>query len=51
MPDTFAEKHLAFWIDTTADTNYPPMPGDISVDVAILGGGITGLMAAVLLKR
>jgi glycine/D-amino acid oxidase-like deaminating enzyme/nitrite reductase/ring-hydroxylating ferredoxin subunit len=51
MPNTFAEKHLAFWIDTTAATNYPPMPGDMSVDVAILGGGITGLTAAVLLKR
>ncbi len=51
MPDTFAEKHLSFWIDTTPRTNYPPMPGDGSVDVAVLGGGITGLTAAVLLKR
>ena len=51
MPNTFAGKHLAYWIDTTAATNYPPMPGDISVDVAILGGGITGLTATVLLKR
>jgi glycine/D-amino acid oxidase-like deaminating enzyme/nitrite reductase/ring-hydroxylating ferredoxin subunit len=27
------------------------MPGDVSADVAVLGGGITGLTAAVLLKR
>ena len=45
------EKHLSFWIDTTPHTNYPAMPGNTSVDVAILGGGITGLTAAVLLKR
>ena len=51
MPDTFPGKHLSFWIDTTPRTNYPPMPGDGSADVAILGGGITGLTAAVLLKR
>jgi glycine/D-amino acid oxidase-like deaminating enzyme/nitrite reductase/ring-hydroxylating ferredoxin subunit len=46
-----SEKHLSFWIDTTPQTNYPAMPGDTSVDVAVIGGGITGLTAAVLLKR
>ena len=51
MPQTSAEKHLSFWIDTTPGTDYPPMSGDVSADVAILGGGITGLTAAVLLKR
>jgi glycine/D-amino acid oxidase-like deaminating enzyme/nitrite reductase/ring-hydroxylating ferredoxin subunit len=51
MPDTSGEKHLSFWIDTTPRTGYPSMPGDGSADVAILGGGITGLTAAVLLKR
>jgi glycine/D-amino acid oxidase-like deaminating enzyme/nitrite reductase/ring-hydroxylating ferredoxin subunit len=45
------EKHLSFWINTTPQTNYPAMPGNTAVDVAILGGGITGLTAAVLLKR
>jgi glycine/D-amino acid oxidase-like deaminating enzyme/nitrite reductase/ring-hydroxylating ferredoxin subunit len=45
------EKHLSFWIDTTPHTNYPAMPGNTSVDVAVLGGGITGLTAAILLKR
>lgn len=46
-----AAKHLSFWIDTTPRTDYPPLRGDVSVDVAVLGGGITGLTAAVLLKR
>jgi len=45
------EKHLSFWIDTTPRTSYAAMPGNTSVDVAVLGGGITGLTAAVLLKR
>jgi glycine/D-amino acid oxidase-like deaminating enzyme/nitrite reductase/ring-hydroxylating ferredoxin subunit len=49
--DEHFEKQLSFWIDTTSHTNYPAMPGNISVDVAVLGGGITGLSAAVLLKR
>jgi glycine/D-amino acid oxidase-like deaminating enzyme/nitrite reductase/ring-hydroxylating ferredoxin subunit len=51
MVDTSGEKHLSFWIDTTPRTDYPVMPGNTSVDVAIIGGGITGLTAAVLLKR
>src|ERR671938_1951828 len=29
----------------------PPLDGDISVDVAVVGAGITGLTAATLLKR
>ena len=41
----------SLWLDTTPDTAYPPLAGEVSVDVAVLGGGITGLTAAVLLKR
>jgi glycine/D-amino acid oxidase-like deaminating enzyme/nitrite reductase/ring-hydroxylating ferredoxin subunit len=44
-------KHLSYWIDTTPRTNYPALPGAMSVDVAVLGGGLVGLTAAVLLKR
>ena len=51
MLDTSDEKHLSFWIETTPRTDYPPMPGDVSADVAVIGGGITGLTVAVLLKR
>lgn len=51
MLDTSSEKHLSFWIDTTPRTDYPSLPGDVSADVAVIGGGITGLTAAVLLKR
>jgi FAD dependent oxidoreductase len=44
-------KHLSYWIDTTPRTDYPVLPGDVSADVAVLGGGLVGLSAAVLLKR
>lgn len=42
---------VSVWMDTTETTNFPPLGGNISVDVAIVGGGITGLTAALLLKR
>ncbi len=51
MPGALAGKHRSYWIDTTPRTDYPAMEGDVVVDVAVLGGGITGLTAAVLLKR
>jgi glycine/D-amino acid oxidase-like deaminating enzyme/nitrite reductase/ring-hydroxylating ferredoxin subunit len=41
----------SFWLATTPSTDYPPLEGGISVDVAVIGGGITGLTAAMLLKR
>src|SRR5918993_1040058 len=46
-----SSKDLSFWLDTTPRTDYPAMPGNVSADVAVIGGGITGLTAAVLLKR
>lgn len=39
------------WISTTNPTSFPTLSGDRNVDVAVVGGGITGLTAAVLLKR
>ena len=39
------------WIDSTPRTSYPRLAGDLNVDVAIVGAGITGITAAVLLKR
>lgn len=40
----------SLWLDTTMSTNFPRLQSDISVDVAIVGGGIAGLTAATLLK-
>jgi glycine/D-amino acid oxidase-like deaminating enzyme/nitrite reductase/ring-hydroxylating ferredoxin subunit len=40
----------SYWIESTAQTAWPALEGDISVDVAVVGGGITGITAATLLK-
>lgn len=44
-------KPASFWIDSTPATSYPLPGSHVSVDVAIVGGGIVGLTAATLLKR
>lgn len=41
----------SLWLSTTPAPEFPPLRGDISVDVAIVGGGITGLTAAALLAE
>ncbi|MDN7023324.1 FAD-dependent oxidoreductase [Methanoculleus sp. FWC-SCC1] len=56
MPDhmsgeTIPGKHESLWMATTPETGYPPLPGDLQVDVAIIGGGIAGLTTALLLKE
>ena len=42
---------VSFWIGTTPETAYPALDDRLSVDVAVVGGGITGLTAALLLKE
>jgi glycine/D-amino acid oxidase-like deaminating enzyme/nitrite reductase/ring-hydroxylating ferredoxin subunit len=50
MPTTTARESL--WLATSGDvTDYPSVTGDLRVDVALVGGGITGLTTALLLKR
>ncbi len=41
----------SFWLGTTPETSYPQLAGEVSVDVAVVGGGIMGITAATLLKR
>ncbi|MGB9939845.1 FAD-dependent oxidoreductase [Methanosarcina sp.] len=41
----------SYWLATTPESNYPVLSGDISVDVAIIGGGIVGITSAFLLKQ
>ena len=39
------------WSDTAAIPKHSPLTGQVSVDVCVIGAGITGLTAADLLKR
>ena len=41
----------SLWSATREATTYPPLLEDITVDVAIVGGGITGLTCALLLAE
>ena len=39
------------WIATAPLPRFPPLERDLDVDVVVIGGGITGITAAYLLKR
>jgi FAD dependent oxidoreductase len=41
----------SYWVASTPETAYPELSSDVEVDVAVVGAGITGVTAAVLLKR
>jgi ribulose 1,5-bisphosphate synthetase/thiazole synthase len=41
----------SYWIESTPETSYPRVAGEIEVDVAVVGAGITGITAAYLLKE
>ncbi|NUC71874.1 FAD-dependent oxidoreductase [Haloterrigena sp. SYSU A558-1] len=41
----------SLWLATTPTTDYDPLEGDLEVDVAVVGGGITGLTAAIELQE
>jgi glycine/D-amino acid oxidase-like deaminating enzyme/nitrite reductase/ring-hydroxylating ferredoxin subunit len=41
----------SYWISSTPETDYPTLEDGVEVDVAVVGAGITGVTAAVLLKR
>ena len=48
MPDQ--ERNRSYWFDTAPRSAFPRLQGKIEVDVAIVGGGIVGIMTARLLK-
>lgn len=40
----------SYWIDTSNQTNYSKLNSNISTDICIIGGGITGITTAYMLK-
>ncbi len=51
MPGPFS--HVSFWFDSLDEpvVPRPPLPGDLDVDVAVVGAGFTGLWTARYLRR
>jgi glycine/D-amino acid oxidase-like deaminating enzyme/nitrite reductase/ring-hydroxylating ferredoxin subunit len=43
-------RRISYWIDTAPKNMCPQLTSDLTVDVAIVGGGIVGITAARLLK-
>lgn len=41
----------SYWMDSTRETSYPALEEDLSVDVAVIGGGIAGVCTAWELSR
>src|ERR1051325_8643828 len=44
-------KNVPVWIDDTPIRKFPKLQGNISADVLVVGGGVTGITAAYLLKK
>src|SRR3990172_1870058 len=44
-------REKSYWLTTQAYEPSPPFEGDLSVDVAIMGGGFTGLSTALHLRQ
>ena len=41
----------SYWMDTSPETEFPPLDGDGRADVTVIGGGIAGITTAFLLKQ
>jgi glycine/D-amino acid oxidase-like deaminating enzyme len=44
-------KESSFWLETSPKTNFPILEEGLKVDVTVIGGGITGITTATLLKE
>ena len=47
----FKHAPQSYWMASTPETQYPTLNEDLKVDVAIIGGGITGISCAYMLNK
>jgi glycine/D-amino acid oxidase-like deaminating enzyme/nitrite reductase/ring-hydroxylating ferredoxin subunit len=47
----FPKPPQSYWISSAAGTAYPALQEDVKADIAIIGGGITGILSAYLLGK
>ncbi|MDR7857221.1 FAD-dependent oxidoreductase [Tissierella sp.] len=47
----FHDQPLSYWIASTDVINYPTLQEDINVDIAIIGGGLSGIQCAYQLEK
>jgi ribulose 1,5-bisphosphate synthetase/thiazole synthase len=45
------DKETSYWEAATKTVNYPQLKDDVEADIAIVGGGISGLNTGYLLKK
>lgn len=46
-----AAMHRSVWLESTPATDYPPLNKKLTVDIAVIGAGFTGITCALLLKE
>ncbi|QBQ54075.1 FAD-dependent oxidoreductase [Nitrosococcus wardiae] len=51
MADVISAKSEPYWVATAPSSSFQPLKEELSVDVAVIGGGIVGISAAALVKR
>jgi ribulose 1,5-bisphosphate synthetase/thiazole synthase len=44
-------RNVPIWIDTASIQKFPKLQGNITVDIVVVGGGVTGITTAYLLKK
>ena len=47
----FEQPPQSYWLASTEETDYPALNSDININVAIVGGGMVGILTAKLLKE